>query len=223
MSDDAPTPADFGHLLALLVHDLRNPAATVGANVDFLREVEIPDEDARDALDDVGLALEELKRGLTQIGWIARWLGGEKALSPADGDVRASLEHLASKRGVPLKLAEGTLRAKGGAGVGDLVVVLLDNSDRHARGKDVAIEAEAYAGGGVAVRVIDGGTPVDPALREAAFRIAGQPAIKGKSEGRYGRFAGLVAARAAVESIGGSLVADERDGKCVFELVLPAP
>ena len=222
MSDDAPTAADYGHLLGLLVHDLRNPAATVGANVDFLREVEIPDPDAREALDDVALALDELKRGLTQVGWLARTLGGERALAASPADARPSLERLGTKRGLTLRLGDAALVAVGGASAGDLIQVRLDNADRHARGTEVVVEAEARPEGGVVVRVVDGGVPVAPALRDAAFTIAGQAQVKGKAEGRYGRFAGLVAARAAAESLGGSLRADERDGRCVFELTLPS-
>ncbi|MEO0324044.1 MAG: ATP-binding protein [Myxococcota bacterium] len=221
MSDDVPSAADFGHLLGLLVHDLRNPAATVGANVDFLREVEIADPDAREALDDVALALDELKRGLTQVGWLARTLGGERAMAASASDARPSLERVTAKRGVALRVGGGTLEAAGGASAGDLVQVLLDNADRHARGTEILVEADARPEGGILVRVSDGGVPVAPALREAAFSIAGQHDVKGKAEGRYGRFAGLVAARAAAESLGGTLRADERDGRCVFELVLP--
>ena len=60
----------LGEALGLLVHDLRNPAATISANVDFLQEVGLEDTDSREAVQDVKLAVGELRRGLDMIAWI---------------------------------------------------------------------------------------------------------------------------------------------------------
>ena len=46
-------PDEWGQVLGLLVHDLRNPAATITANVDFLQEVGLDDTDSVEALQDV--------------------------------------------------------------------------------------------------------------------------------------------------------------------------
>ncbi|NNK09035.1 MAG: hypothetical protein HKP50_17120 [Myxococcales bacterium] len=75
----------MGHVLGLLVHDLRNPAATISANVDFLQEVGLADDDSNDALQDVRLGVGELRRGLDM-------LHGSAAGSPATCPSRPRME-----------------------------------------------------------------------------------------------------------------------------------
>ncbi|MBT8467337.1 MAG: hypothetical protein KJN97_01200, partial [Deltaproteobacteria bacterium] len=86
--------SEMGHVLGLLVHDLRNPAATISANVDFLQEVGLADDDSDDALQDVKLGVGELRRGLDMLAWISRWLTGHVPLEAANGDVGVFLERL---------------------------------------------------------------------------------------------------------------------------------
>ena len=74
---DAIDPEEMGQALGLLVHDLRNPAATISANVDFLQEVGLVDTDSIEALQDVKLAVGELRRGLDMLAWVSRWLSGQ--------------------------------------------------------------------------------------------------------------------------------------------------
>ena len=58
---DAINADEMGHALGLLVHDLRNPAATITANADFLQEVGMDDTDSVEALQDVKLAVGDRK------------------------------------------------------------------------------------------------------------------------------------------------------------------
>ena len=90
---------EMGHVLGLLVHDLRNPAATISANVDFLQEVGLADTDSIEALQDVKLAVGELRRGLDMLAWISRWFTGQVPLEAANGDVGVFLaEDLVAER-----------------------------------------------------------------------------------------------------------------------------
>ncbi|MFA9470638.1 MAG: hypothetical protein ACERNK_08705, partial [Deltaproteobacteria bacterium] len=84
----------MGNVLGLLVHDLRNPAATITANADFLQEVGLVDTDAVEALEDVKLAVGELSRGLDMLAWISRWFTGHVPLEAANGDAGMFLERL---------------------------------------------------------------------------------------------------------------------------------
>src|SRR5690242_3411124 len=58
-----PSRQALGDVFALVVHDLRNPTATISANLAFVREVlgSTPDEmssvDVQEALDDAAIAL----------------------------------------------------------------------------------------------------------------------------------------------------------------------
>ena len=85
---------EMGSVLGLLVHDLRNPAATITANVDFLQEVGLTDTDSVEALADVKLAVRELRRGLDMLAWISRWFTGQVPLEAANGDAGVFLERL---------------------------------------------------------------------------------------------------------------------------------
>ncbi|MGB5314184.1 MAG: hypothetical protein WBN38_19085, partial [Polyangiales bacterium] len=91
---DAINADQMGDVLGLLVHDLRNPAATITANVDFLQEVELADTDSVEALEDVKLAVGELRRGLDMLAWISRWLTGHVPLEAANGDAGMFVERL---------------------------------------------------------------------------------------------------------------------------------
>jgi signal transduction histidine kinase len=98
--------------------------------------------------------------------------------------------------------------------------VLLANAREHARG-DVRVEARRD-GAFVVVAVVDGGRAIGEAKREIAFTVEGQGAIKGTADGRYGRYLGLLAAHAAIATLGGSVSAHGVDGAARFELRFPA-
>lgn len=205
------------HLLALFVHDLRNPTATLTANVEYLRETESLDADYREALDDVQLALAALKNGLTRMAWIARWMGDEPAVNPIDGNAGKSVLMI-----YPEALVEADLPpARGGASIGEVLRVFLENSSRHAR--DGSADVSVFGrDGGVVVRIDDTGPAIAPELRSVAFTVSGQAALKGRADGRYAQFAGFVAAQAAVEACSGRIDASEQDGGHRIEIWLPS-
>ena len=125
-------PDEWGQVLGLLVHDLRNPAATITANVDFLQEVGLVDTDSVEALQDVKLAVGELRRGLDMLAWVSRWLSGQVPLEAANGDVGMFLERLRrvdTPTPVSVEIAEGQqLYAQGAQVAVEVVELLLHNT-----------------------------------------------------------------------------------------------
>ena len=227
MADDDPATkrdSELGKLLALVVHDLRNPAATIGANLTFLKEaVELPDDDTREAFEDAEVANEALMRGLEQLAWISRSLSGEPAAQVTDGDVVVALRAAASKHPamqIELDVPAEPLRARGGGNVGRLVEVLLANSAAHARGP-VTLSA-TREDDAVVITVRDRGEALAPELRALAFTLEGQHDLKQRADGRYGRVAGLFAARLLADALSASLEAGGERGDAWFRVRLEA-
>jgi two-component system sensor histidine kinase BaeS len=217
--------SEVGKAFGLIIHDLRNPAATIGANVAYVREVLPPgDDDLGEALADVELALGDLMRGMEQVAWIGRWLSDQPAVLITDGDVRAALRDLPQpSEGTTLRieLPNEPLMARGGGAVRKLVEVMLANSVQHARGGNVVVAA-ARDGEEIVVTVTDTGAAVASELRDTCFTLEGQQAIKGRQDGRYGRVLGLFASKIFADTIDAKLEADGEDGAAVFRIRLAA-
>lgn len=214
---------EMGQILGLLCHDLRNPAATISANVDFLQEVGMADDDAVEALQDVRLAMGELRRGLDLLAWISLWLSGQVALEAADGDVGMFLERLErADTPVPVTVEiarDDQLYAHGAQVAVEVVELLLHNT--RANVADASATVRVYQRGNrVVVEVQDAGEAIAPELREAAFKLEGQKALKGRLDGRYSRFVGLFAAAVLLDGVGGSIEADGEKGAAVFRVFL---
>jgi len=226
---EPPTHEQIAELLALIVHDLRNPAATIGANVAFVREVRGSNEgstspDELDALADATTALADLMNGFEQLATIARAIGGTQAPASAPADIASSLESFAhqvpnAKLALELDVDKTPLFVRGGTGLARILAVLLANSLQHAPGKPVRLCARRV-GDDVVVELCDQGRALAPELRIQAFTLGGQRVLKGRSDGRYGRVAGLAAARIMADAIGARLEADGSDGAAVFRLTL---
>jgi K+-sensing histidine kinase KdpD len=215
--------SELGQALGLLVHDLRNPAATITANVDFLQEVGLDDTDCEDALQDVKLAVGELRRGLDMMAWISRWLTGQVALEAANGDAGVFLERLErAETPVPVRMeidASGQLYAQGAQVAVEVVDLLLHNTRSNA--SDARAVVRVYQDGTrVAIEVEDGGQALAPELRDTAFTLEGQRALKGRLDGRYSRFVGLFAAAVVLDGVGGTIEADGEDGAAIFRILL---
>jgi len=215
---------EMGRVLGLLVHDLRNPAATISANVDFLQEVGLADDDSDDALQDVRLGVGELRRGLDMLAWISRWLTGHVPLEAANGDVGVFLERLErADTPVPVTVEiarEGQLYAHGAQVAVEVVDLLLHNT--RANVPDAHATVRVYQRGNrVVIEVHDAGEAIAPELRKAAFTLEGQQALKGRVDGRYSRFVGLFAAAVVLDGVGGTIEADGEKGAAIFRVFLP--
>jgi K+-sensing histidine kinase KdpD len=214
---------EMGTVLGLLVHDLRNPAATITANADFLQEVGLVDNDSVEALQDVKLAVGELRRGLDMLAWISRWFTGDVPLEAANGDAGVFLERLEradTPVPVTVNMAEGDqLYAQGAQVAVEVVELLLHNT--LANVADPRATVRLYQQGGhVVIEVEDAGEAIAPELREMAFTLEGQQALKGRLDGRYSRFVGLFAAAVVLDGVGGTIEADGEQGAAIFRVFL---
>ncbi len=212
--------SELGDLLALVVHDLRNPVATISANLSFVREVSaLGDTDVVEALDDVEIALADLTLGLEQLGWVGRWVSQKVALDGSPADARESVE-AALRRiqngDVTAELPDGPVPvALGGAPLTRLVELLVRNSLRHAK-SPVVVRLTTDA----VIEVQDQGRAIGEDLRAQVFTLTGQQEIKGRADGRYSRVVGLLAASVLAEGIGAQLEAGGADGAAVFRVRL---
>jgi len=213
----------MGDVLGLLVHDLRNPAATITANVDFLQEVELADTDSVEALEDVKLAVGELRRGLDMLAWISRWLTGHVPLEAANGDAGMFVERLErANTAVPVTIEiarDDQLYAQGAQVAVEVVDLLLHNT--RANVAEPRATVRVYQDGEwVVIEVEDAGEAIAPELRDKAFTLEGQKALKGRLDGRYSRFVGLFAAAVVLDGVGGTIEAAGERGAAVFRIRL---
>jgi signal transduction histidine kinase len=222
-------PAVLESVVSMIVHDLRNPAATMGANLSFVREViDDPDCDRHElgeALSDAQQALHELTRGLDQLSWIGRWLNGTPAAGVVIEPLSATFERVAARvkyGALKVTAPPPELRVRGGEALERLLDILIANGHQHAPRAAVWMHAEVHAGR-VAIEVEDTGRPLAPEFADRAFTLEGQTALKGRSEGRYGRVAGLFVANVLASALGADLTGFERDKKNVFRLVMSLP
>jgi signal transduction histidine kinase len=221
-------PAVLESLFSLVVHDLRNPAATLGANIGFVDEViddpSVERDELRDALKDAQQALYELQKGLDQLSWIGRWCNER---SPIGSQVEPLGECLARVRtrvkygAFELEHPNPSVRVQGGDALERLLDLLITNGHQHAPRSVVLVRA-LREGDSVVIEVEDQGKAVSPELGQLPFTLEGQMAIKGRSEGRYGRVAALFAASVLAQALNASLSSIERAQHNVFRVVLAA-
>jgi signal transduction histidine kinase len=220
------SPATLESLFGLIVHDLRNPAATLGANIGFVREVmddpSVPRQELNEALSDAQQALTDLMRGLDQLAWIGRWANDRVAASPAICDLRMVFE--GARRRLKYGVVEFTppgeeLRVRGGESIERLIELLVANGHQHAPQKTVRVRALREASG-IVVEIEDEGRPIGAEVRTVAFSLEGQMGLKGRAEARYGRVAGLFVASIVAQAAGARIEASERQGKNVFRVLL---
>ena len=217
----------LGAALGLVVHDLRNPAAALHANMSFVREVaEDPSVDPGEiveALDDCQQAMRDLMRGLDQLSSIGRWLSGQPLTAAKACDVDETLRSV--RDALPqarIELTElGTpTRVNGGEGLTRLLEILVANAAQHSPSKPIRLSAE-LADGKVHLRVRDGGRAVPEEMREEALTLEGQLASKKRNGGRYGRVLGLFVAKLLADSLCAELQLEGEDGDAQFRLTLP--
>ncbi len=221
-------PATLESLVGLVVHDLRSPVATLSANLGFVDEViddpEVDRDELRDALADAQQALYDLQKGLDQLSWIGRWSNGKQPLATKLeplGDCLARLRQRVKYGAFEIEHPIPTVRVQGGEALERLLELLVNNGHQHAPRCAVALRA-SHEGDDVVIEVEDLGKPVAPELAQLAFSLEGQTAVKGRSEGRYGRVAGLFAANVVAQAVPATLSSNERAQHNVFRVVLAA-
>lgn len=217
---DRSADPELADMLALVVHDLRNPLATISANLSFAREVrDFTDTDVIESLDDIELALHELAKGLEHLGWVGRWLGGADALTSTPADMRSLIEKAVEliEGDVTLSVPDEPVQiVLAGAPVTRLVQLLVLESLRHGSKVNISLSA-----GGV-IEITDDGVAFGDDLRPSVFTMAGQQKLKSRADGRYAKVVGLLAARALADALGATIEAAGRDGAATVVIKLRA-
>jgi signal transduction histidine kinase len=230
---DKPTIESIGTLLSLVIHDLRNPTATISANVSFISDVfdslqrgAISEDDAKDireALFDTTIALNELMNGLDSFSWVARWIAGRDIIQVEEGNLVAELHAVVQheKRAkIELDVHEGPIMVKGGNVVPKILDTLIANSMQHAPFSPIRITVVSEGDKEVIVEIRDQGFAIAEDLRDKVFSLDGQVLLKGRRDGRYSRVVGLFAAATLARAIDASLEAGGKDGDALFRLRL---
>ncbi len=230
---DKPTIESLGILLSLVIHDLRNPTATLSANVSFIGDVfdsmhkgMLSEEDAidvREALLDSSIALSELMNGLEGFSWVAKWAAGKGIVDVEEGNLVAELHAIVQREKhakIELDAPFGPLMVRGGNVVPKVLETLIANSKQHAPYSPIKLIAQSKGEERVEVVIRDQGLAVAEDLRDKVFTLEGQLLLKGRRDGRYSRVAGLFAAATLVEAIGATLEASGEDGDAAFVLNL---
>ena len=204
-------------LLSSVSHDLRTPlAAIVGAVTTVRDDASLPPETRRDMLDTIVEEADRLERLVSDLLDMTRlasgtlsvrkdWVPLEEVVGSALGRVESRLNGISVATRLPADLPSIALDP---VLIEQLLINLLDNAAKHARGGGrIDIEAR-HEGESVTVDVADRGPGIEPGREERIFeRFPGL---------------GLPIARAIARAHGGNLVARAREGGgAVFRLTLP--
>jgi signal transduction histidine kinase len=219
--DERPTSAEIAPALALLAHDLRNPASAILANLNFLEGVaDVLPPDERDALADAVVATRELITGIEHLGWLSRSLRGEPIVVMADADVVQAVRTFASKAGgVRVEAPDGPLRGRNASGLVRVLELFAVNTSQHAPGSTPVVRV-TRDGDRAAVTFVDDGPPIADALRPRAFDATGQMSLKGRADGRYARMLGLAAIGVLVRAMGATVTAGADGNRAAFTVAL---
>jgi signal transduction histidine kinase len=217
-------------LIALLVHDLKNPLAALLSNLGFVASSIRDDEIVSEAVQDCLLSTEVLSRLIENIGTMGALEESKRALGEASiptvlGAVERRMGRHAetSMFGLTTRFAPelGAVRCSS-----KLLELALDNivatSMSYApSGSTIEIDARPKGTTTASIAVLDDGAPVIEELRDQIGRKDAQGMLKSAKGGRYGRVFGLYIAALVAESCGGELVIGEREGRSCIELILP--
>jgi PAS domain S-box-containing protein len=231
ITDQVRAEAQKDELTALIVHDLKNPLASILLNARLAEEA-MPAEEHRELARDIGAAAESMQRMIMNLLDIARSEDGALAPNLAEIEVKTFLDEVCeltrrrveegSKRLlVSSDISRRTIRADPDL-LRRVLENLLDNSIRYAPpGSSIDVEAAAVENA-VELRVRDQGRGVPEAYRERIFRKYDRGADSTATAARSSRGLGLVFCRMAVEAHGGQIwVEDNKPTGSVFCVRLP--
>lgn len=222
-------------LTGFIVHDLKNPLASILANTRFLHHESAADDDAKDAAKDVLDAAESMHRMVLDLLDVSRAENGALVAKLVEVDVPKLLDNVSRAVGLRAAEKETKLVVRATALGGRLVRAdkdllsrvlenLLDNCLKYTpSGSTIQIEAEVRSDTHVELAIRDDGPGIPPEFRDKVFekyvRLEGDGH---SSQARNSRGLGLVFCRLAVEAHGGRIWVEENQprGSC-FRIRLP--
>jgi two-component system sensor histidine kinase/response regulator len=216
-------------LSAFVIHDLKNPVASMDLHAQvLLADRELPQR-TRDAALQIRSDARGLMRLILNLLDISRSEEGKLELKPTSVDLVALSREIVDAAEVKARAAGVTLDVAISAPVvtGDADLLrrvlenLLDNALRHTpRGGTVRLTSESSEER-VLIRVADTGPGILPEMRERIFDPFVQLDEDHGATTRAGRGLGLTFCRLAVEAHGGRISAEDAQPGSVFTVSLP--
>ena len=224
-------------LNGFVAHELRTPLQSASLNMEMLLAMRPDDDPERGELEHVSDALERIG---VLLGEVERLVQPEE--TPADDAVRRSVDLAATVRDIGEQyaqaLAERDVQLSVDADLGHLVVetgrlaLVLSNlignaikySDPDKEERHVRVQAApSDEAGRLAVRIVDNGLGIAPALQEKVFELHARAHGALDSAHRVsGHGLGLYLVAEAVREMGGTIALDSEVGRgSVFTLGLP--
>ncbi len=217
--------------IAMVVHDLKNPLATILGNAEYLSQAPELSADSRESVHDLLHSAGLLGRVVMELVEVGKGLDGPLAPVLIEVDVAALLVDLArsyqkraSQQGVALALENEQPEARVVADrelVRRLIDTLLDNALKHApRGTTVTVGALARDGK-VTLRVHDEGRGIAPEQLARIFE-RGDDLDSGGGGARAERRLAMLLCRLVCDAHGGRIWAESRpEGGATFCVELP--
>lgn len=216
-------------LMALLVHDLKNPLAALVSNLGFIATTVSGDEETSEAVQDCLLSTEVLTRLVENLGAMGSLevhseLLGDSLVQDVFSSVETRMRRHAEASMIQLS-ASCEPDVNQVAGNSKLLELALDNiistSMAYApTNSTIQLSARRIDAQTVAISVIDDGPPVKDDFKNLVTKKDAQIEIKSAKGGRYGRGFGLYVSALVAQHVGGELLIGESEGRSVFELRL---
>jgi signal transduction histidine kinase len=219
-------------MTALLVHDLKNPAAIVLNNIDYARACVTAERDVAiaEALDDALAGCRRLIRLIGDLLDVARADDERLGIRRASIVICDLLMPIVQLRVLAARHHHVELRAEVPHDlVADvdpdflsrMVENLLDNALHHTPAYGTILVTATQTAGALQVRVANTGTPIPPEQRRAIFDKYRQ--VDAERGSRLRRGLGLYFCRIAAEAHGGTILVEEaRDFPVQFVISLPS-
>lgn len=217
-------------LAAFVVHDLKNPLASIRLHAQLVARTPDLPAGAREAASLIRDQCDRLNQLVLNLLDLSRADEGTLTarrepidLATLASEVITELSVQAEMRRVQLvrETADSVPFVADADLLRRVLANLVDNALRHTPGGGTIRIAGALGDGSLAVRVHDSGPGIPPALREKIF----DPFVQleaGSSATRSGRGLGLAFCRAAVVAHGGTIVVDAAAAGACFVITLPA-
>jgi len=216
-------------LTAFLVHDLKNPVASMDLNAQLVLRDRGLTPRSREATLHIQSGLRQLLRLILNLLDISKGEAGGLSPKRAPTDLARLVEEVAAEMAIQAQANEVEVRVRGAAPtvaadpdlLARTLANLLENAIRHApAGSEVSV-ALAADERGVEIRVADAGPGVPPALREQIFERFVQLHGDERASSRGGRGLGLTFCKLAVEAHGGRIWIEDGAPGAVLCLRLP--
>ncbi len=219
-------------LIALVVHDLKSPLASVSANLHYLQGLEGMDGEPREAIGDVATSVQAMQNLVMNLLDISRSEDGKLVPKVQDVDLSQVAQELHARLRQRLLQRNQSLRTHGRCEPvrGDLELLrrllenLVDNCIKYSPpGGKIDIELRPSDPGFVEMRVRDQGSGIPAEWRERIFEKYVRLDPNGRAAAHRSMGLGLAFCRLAAEAHGGRIwVEDSAPRGSCFCVRLPA-